>query len=452
MSTDPSALANAIKSAWDSSSLFANDGAPLATKQQAMASGIATPVASAIDAAGGGGGGGGAALGSASPQPVGTAAVGVATSASREDHVHAHGNQAGGSLHAQASGSVDGFMSAADKTKLDAITGTHTGTNTGDVSLAAVGSSPSANGASIAGQVLTLQPADATHPGLVTTGAQTIAGAKTFSGAISASNLSGTNTGDVTIGTANGLSLVGQALSLAAATTGAAGAMSAADKSKLDGVSSPTTYTKWDKESSTTPSTGSFTTFAETGITGQSITVDTASGNALKITQTTGDSSWAHVHGVYTNAPSSADYSVRANFRLQGAPLSQANRILVGGRSTFSSSQMNGYRFGLLADNTNPTLYLVKQVSGTQTNLKGPVNLTALCPAAASGDHMQLSLDFYGNWIMCRVNGILLWRVYDTSFSSAGIAWIGAEPSGSGTTALLLADYFDVISHVGVLP
>lgn len=56
------------------------------------------------------------------------------------------------------------------------------GTNTGDVTLAAVGSSPSANGASLSSQVLTLQPADATHPGLMTTGTQTIAGVKTWNG------------------------------------------------------------------------------------------------------------------------------------------------------------------------------------------------------------------------------------------------------------------------------
>ncbi len=42
------------------------------------------------------------------------------------------------------------------------------GTNTGDLTLAAVGSSPSANGASLSGQVLTLQPFDGTHPGVVT--------------------------------------------------------------------------------------------------------------------------------------------------------------------------------------------------------------------------------------------------------------------------------------------
>lgn len=49
------------------------------------------------------------------------------------------------------------------------------------VTLTAVGSTPSANGASLSGQALTLQPADATHPGLITSGVQTIGGAKTLS-------------------------------------------------------------------------------------------------------------------------------------------------------------------------------------------------------------------------------------------------------------------------------
>lgn len=73
------------------------------------------------------------------------------------------------------------------------------GTNTGDVTLTAVGASPNANGASLSGQALTLQPASGTQPGLMTAGSQTIGGAKTFSSTISASNLSGTNTGDQTI-------------------------------------------------------------------------------------------------------------------------------------------------------------------------------------------------------------------------------------------------------------
>lgn len=47
--------------------------------------------------------------------------------------------------------------------------------------------------------------------------------------AIAGSALSGTNTGDVTIGTANGLSLAGQVLSLQAATASVPGALTAAD-------------------------------------------------------------------------------------------------------------------------------------------------------------------------------------------------------------------------------
>ncbi len=78
-----------------------------------------------------------------------------------------------------------GFTFPDNTTQITAATAT--GSNTGDVTLAAVGSSPSANGASLSGQVLTLQPADATHPGLVTVGTQTFAGAKTFSSTLASS-------------------------------------------------------------------------------------------------------------------------------------------------------------------------------------------------------------------------------------------------------------------------
>lgn len=53
------------------------------------------------------------------------------------------------------------------------------------------GSSPNSAGATISGGVLTLQPADATNPGIVSTGTQTIAGAKTLTGALTVNNSSG---------------------------------------------------------------------------------------------------------------------------------------------------------------------------------------------------------------------------------------------------------------------
>lgn len=84
-----------------------------------------------------------------------------------------------------------------------------------------------ANGATVNANTnaLTLTDADATNPGLLTASTQTIGGNKTFNGSISASNLSGTNTGDVTLGTTNGLSLSSQQLSLAQATNSTPGAV-----------------------------------------------------------------------------------------------------------------------------------------------------------------------------------------------------------------------------------
>lgn len=55
------------------------------------------------------------------PQPLGVAAAGNSTEASPSNHVHAHGAQAGGSLHALADGSAAGFMAPAQVTKLAAI-------------------------------------------------------------------------------------------------------------------------------------------------------------------------------------------------------------------------------------------------------------------------------------------------------------------------------------------
>lgn len=58
----------------------------------------------------------------AAPVTIGSANTeGSSTSLARADHVHSHGDQAGGSLHAAATTTVNGFMSGADKLKLDGI-------------------------------------------------------------------------------------------------------------------------------------------------------------------------------------------------------------------------------------------------------------------------------------------------------------------------------------------
>jgi hypothetical protein len=54
--------------------------------------------------------------------PIGTQDSGSSDKVARADHVHAHGDQAGGSLHSDVvAAGADGFMTGSDKTKLDSI-------------------------------------------------------------------------------------------------------------------------------------------------------------------------------------------------------------------------------------------------------------------------------------------------------------------------------------------
>lgn len=65
----------------------------------------------------------------------------------------------------------------------------------GVTTMAAVGSSPNANGASISGNTLTMQPASASQPGVVSTAQQTFAGPKLFSGGVQIQGTLGTPVG-----------------------------------------------------------------------------------------------------------------------------------------------------------------------------------------------------------------------------------------------------------------
>jgi hypothetical protein len=63
----------------------------------------------------------GSPLSNENPNQLGVSSPGVALEASRGDHTHSHGNQGGGSLHPTATTALAGFMSSADKTKLNGV-------------------------------------------------------------------------------------------------------------------------------------------------------------------------------------------------------------------------------------------------------------------------------------------------------------------------------------------
>jgi hypothetical protein len=82
---------------------------------------------------------------------------------------------------------INGILDAQNITDASGITITSptvtiNGTVFNPLSLAVVGSTPNANGASVSAFQITLEPADNTHPGVLTSGTQTIGGNKTFTG------------------------------------------------------------------------------------------------------------------------------------------------------------------------------------------------------------------------------------------------------------------------------
>lgn len=129
----------------------------------------------------------------------GSSSEGVGRNAALDDHSHAHGNRGGGALHAVASLNANGFMSTADKAKLNSLQSiftigaglsliSNTLANTGLLGVTAFGTAgPSTTGLSVTSQLLALTAATESQPGGVSAVAQNFGGVKTFW-------VSGTNT------------------------------------------------------------------------------------------------------------------------------------------------------------------------------------------------------------------------------------------------------------------
>lgn len=129
-------------------------------------------------------------------------------------------------LQGQTGATGIGIQGATGATGIQGATGAFS-------SLAVIGSSPNANGCSLSSGTFNLQPASSSFGGVIVSGTQTFpSGNKTFSGNVTATNLSGTNTGDVTLGTvgstpnSSAASLTGQVLTLQPCGSGTPGIVS----------------------------------------------------------------------------------------------------------------------------------------------------------------------------------------------------------------------------------
>lgn len=229
-----------------------------------------------------------------------------------------------------------------------AVTGTASasnlsGTNTGDVTLTAVGAAPSANGATLSGQALTLQPADATHPGVVTTGAQTIAGAKTFSSTI-VGDISGNAATVTTNANLTGvITSVGNATSIAAQT----------------GTGS--TFVVQTSPTLTTPNIGA-ASGSSLSVSGQ-LTSTVATGTAPLVVSST-----TRVSNLNVATAGTAD-TVTTNANLTGVITS------VGNATSIASQTGTGTKFVV---DTSPTLVtpVIGAATGTSLSVSGQLTST----------------------------------------------------------------------------
>jgi len=148
------------------------------------------------------------------------------TKVPRADHQHAHGNRGGGSLHAAATGSTAGFMSAADKTKLDTVgSGANVSSVNGLTGAVTFGTDQVAEGSS--NLYWTQSRFDTSFS------------AKSTSNLSEGSNLYFTSSrarASFSVSGALGYDASTGVISLGNATTVVAGAMSASDKSKIDTI------------------------------------------------------------------------------------------------------------------------------------------------------------------------------------------------------------------------
>lgn len=165
-------------------------------------------------------------------------------------------------------------------------------------------------------------------------------------GTITGSNLSGTNTGDVTLGTANGLSLVGQVLSLGLSSTSTTGALSSTDWNTFNNKQSALTFGSISTSTiGVTVGSGSNSTVGP-NVTVNIQTADATHNGLLSSTDWTTFNSkqpaGSYVTSVTASSPLASSGGATPNLSIQVANASQNGYLSSTDWTTFNSKQAAG--------------------------------------------------------------------------------------------------------------
>lgn len=430
----------------------------------------------------------GLSLSSSTPGAVaGSGSAGASGEASRADHVHAHGSQTDGSHHAVATTSVAGFLSAADKTKLDGIaTGAEvnavdsvfgrTGAVVavaGDYAASEIDNDSGVVGAQVSDALdqldgdISTHIADTTNPHSVTasqvgapstsraltagaglTGGGDLSADRTFDVVANADGSIVVNANDIQVGVlasdAQHGNLGGGSLH-AAATTSVAGFLSATDKAKLDGIaasaaaltsSAPADVTK------AAAAVGVATTAARadhkhdisTAAAGSATPGDAAAeGTATSLARSD------HVHALPAFGSSSGTFCQGNDARLSDAraPTGSAGGQLSG---TYPNPSVAG-----ITETSGPDALTVGSISDTQLLVRSGTDLVGLARSGADSGaiHVATAAEISAITEKTTLVGDDLVVIEDSAASNAKkrakVSAIAALAAGGGLDALGVA-------------
>ncbi len=307
---------------------------------------------------------------------------------------------------------------------------------TGITALAAIGSSANANGASISGSTLNLEPASANFGGIVTTGTQTFAGAKTFNLDLKVNDLT------VGKGAANNTTLLGFEAGAALTSSGtnnvAVGYQ--ALKSNTDGTNNvavgniaATTLTSGTgniaigsqaMRYTTTGSSnnaigygalGAVTTASSNiGIGGSSGSRLTTGGNNIHI----GGSAGMYIGADYTSGNTTGNYSIMIGTQTRPAADGETNQIVIAGGGS-----------GILTTGLGSNSTLIGTSATTRAVIYGSTSLSNFPATAASGNGRDFTLEAQDGFTTGNTNGgnIILTPGAANGTGTAGLVRISSQ-------------------------
>jgi hypothetical protein len=276
-----------------------------------------------------------------------------------------------------------------------------------------------------------------------------------FAGDLTANNLSGTNTGNVTIGTANGLSLSGQALSLGLASGSANGALSSTDwttfNNKQNALTNPVTGTGASGRVAFWNGTNTITSDSDLLFSGTTLTllagnVEIAAGNGLILF----NPATTNYFQLYTNSANELNFGFGGtNPRMT---ITSSGRLLIGSpppaESIFSLDVNGGARFTnstrvegsfVIQETNTPQQSILLNAIPTNGNTTGILRFGARWNSTTYGTGAEIRASAAGTWSSTNYGSNLTFGTVaqnsDVLTTRLTIASTGAATFSSSVTA-----------------